>query len=33
MDTAAHERAMYRALVLWALVDAELVAAWLLPLR
>ena len=33
MDTAAHERAMYRALFLWALVDGMLVAAWLLPLR
>ncbi len=33
MDAAAHERAMYRALFLWALVDGMLVAAWLLPLR
>ncbi len=29
MDAAAHERGMYRALWLWGLVDAALVAAWL----
>lgn len=29
MDAAAHERGMYRALWLWAAVDAALVAAWL----
>ncbi len=31
MVAAAHERAMYRSLVLWALVDVALVAAWLAP--
>ena len=30
---AGHERGMYRALALWALVDLTLVAAWLLPAR
>jgi 4-hydroxybenzoate polyprenyltransferase len=29
MDAGAHERGMYRALALWALVDVALVAAWL----
>jgi len=28
LDAAGHERGMYRALGLWALVDAALVAAW-----
>lgn len=31
MDAAAHERGMYRALALWAVVDAALLAAWLAP--
>jgi 4-hydroxybenzoate polyprenyltransferase len=29
MSTADHERGMYRALALWALIDIALVAAWL----
>ena len=31
LDAAAHERGMYRALGLWAVIDVTLVAAWLLP--
>jgi lycopene elongase/hydratase (dihydrobisanhydrobacterioruberin-forming) len=33
LTAAGHERGMYRALVLWAVVDVALVAAWLLPPR
>ncbi len=33
LSPAGHERGMYRALALWALVDAAQIAAWLLPPR